>query len=175
MKKNQAGQSTIEFIFAFAFGVSLVLVVFNSSMNHISGYLAHYATFMASRTYLTYDSNVGNFDAGASLNRSIQESTDVFVSYNLGFFNIPNSSFSINPANAGDIANYYKVGATTSFEKDIDILGKVMGHKKINMISESFLGKEPTRNMCAIRVCQAITGQPTCSIEMDITLFDDGC
>ena len=174
MKKNQDGQSTIEFIFAFAFGVSLVLVVFNSSMNHISGYLAHYATFMASRTYLVQDSNLGNFDEGASLNGSVANATEVFNSYNLSFFNIPNSAFSINPAN-GDITNYYKVGAKTSFEKDIDILGKVMGQKKINLISESFLGKEPTRNMCAIRVCQAVTGQRNCNIEMDITLFDDGC
>ncbi len=174
MKNNQLGQSTIEFIFAFSFGVSIVLVVFNSSMNHISGYLAHYATFMASRTYLVQDSYLGNFDEGASLNGTIQKATDVFKSYNLAIFSIPDSGFAINPAN-GDITNYYKVGAKTSFEKDIDVLGKVMGNKKVNLISESFLGKEPTRNMCAIRVCQAITGQRNCTIEMDITLFYDGC
>ena len=174
MKQNQLGQSTIEFIFAFAFGVSIVLVVFNSSMNHISGYLAHYATFMASRTYLIQDSYLGNFDEQASLNGSVQKATEVYKSYNLSVFGIPDSSFSINPAN-GDIANYYKVGAKTIFEKDIDILGKVMGNKKVTLISESFLGKEPTRNMCAIRVCQAITNKKNCTIEMDITLFDDGC
>ena len=174
MKKNQSGQSTIEFIFAFSFGVSLILVVFNSSMNHISGYLAHYATFMASRSYLVQDSNLGSFSAEASLNNTLEIPTNVYKAYNLSFFDIPDSAFSINPANR-DIVNYYKVGAKTVFEKDIDVLGKVMGQKKLNLITESFLGKEPTRNMCAIRICQAITGQSSCNVEMDITLFDDGC
>ena len=53
MKKNQSGQSTIEFIFCFVFAVSFILLVFNTSLNYVSGYVAHYATFMASRVYLT--------------------------------------------------------------------------------------------------------------------------
>jgi hypothetical protein len=87
-------------------------------MNHIAGYLAHYATFMASRTYLVQDSYLGNFDEQASLNGSIENATNVFKSYNLSMFGIPDSGFSINPAN-GDAANYYKVGAKTIFEKDM--------------------------------------------------------
>ncbi|MBA2406355.1 MAG: hypothetical protein H0V66_16375, partial [Bdellovibrionales bacterium] len=47
MKNNQLGQSTIEFIFSFVFAVSLILLVFNTSLNYASGFVTHYATFMA--------------------------------------------------------------------------------------------------------------------------------
>lgn len=170
---NQKGQSTIEFIFTFAFGVSMILMIFNSSMNYISGYLAHYATFMASRVYLTADSHLVTPEG--SLNGAEERARQTFNNYALGIFKIPDGSFKINPAGQATRETYLTVGAYTAFSLSIDIMGKIAGQTKLDYVSESFLGKEPTRAECFIRTCKAITGRDNCSINDDITVFDDGC
>lgn len=172
---NESGQSTIEFIFAFAFGVSVVFMVFNSALNYATGYLVHYATFMASRTYLVADSNLGQIGTGAP--PSPQGAIDVYNKYRLDIFDVPNSGFAINQQSSSqDGAEYLTVGARTIFEKPIDALGRVVGSGKLEFVSESFLGKEPTRAQCATRVCYSVTGAECSSSEsFDVTLYDNGC
>jgi hypothetical protein len=172
---NEEGQSTVEFILTFAFGVSLILVIFNTAMNYATGYLVHYATFMASRVYLTADNFTGNIGASApALAGAEQRARDTFNQYKLTVFNIPEANFTVNEAGNTSPGTYLTVGAFTTFQLTIDPLGKVSGQKKLDMVSESFLGKEPTRAECATRTCFAITGG-TCNRAMDITIFDDGC
>jgi hypothetical protein len=176
MASNQQGQSTIEFIISFALGVSLILVVFNTAINYATGYLVQYATFMASRVYLTSDSHLGVIgDVAISLSFSRTDAQTAFNTYNLSIFRIPNENFKINPAGSTPLDEYLTVGAYTTFEQTIDLLGRITGQKKLELVSESFLGKEPTRAVCATRVCVAITGQTNCDERMDITLYDDGC
>lgn len=174
--KNQKGQSTIEFILTFAFGVSFILVIFNTAINYATGYLVQYATFMASRVYLTQDNFTGIVGSTApSIADAVPNAKEAFNSYNLSAFNIPNSSFDINPAGSTDASSYLTVGGFTIFNQGIDPIGKVAGQKKLEMVSEAFLGKEPTRAECASRVCFAMTGSTNCDRSLDITLFDDGC
>lgn len=174
---NQDGQSTIEFIFTFIFGVSIILMIFNSAMNYTTGYLVHYATFMASRVYLTADKNIGSIgNVSPSLSGSEEKARETFQNYSLGIFKIPDSGFNINQAGNIPIENYLTVGAYTVFDIPIDALGKVAGQGKLELVSESFLGKEPTRAECATRVCYALKqGQINCTQNDDITLYDDGC
>lgn len=172
-KNNQSGQSTIEFIFTFVFGVSMILMIFNSSMNYISGYLTHYATFMASRVYLTADSHLRT--TPSSLSGAEDRARETFRNYSLSIFNIPDSSFTINPAGQTQGGEYLTVGGFTTFDLTIDALGKIAGQSKLELVSESFLGKEPTRAECLARTCMAITNRENCSNNDDITLFDDGC
>ena len=54
---NQKGQSTAEFILTFGFVVLIVIVFIQMSLNLTKGYLVHYATFMASRSFLVQDNN----------------------------------------------------------------------------------------------------------------------
>lgn len=175
--RNQKGQSTVEFILTFAFGVSLVLLIFNTAINFATGYLVQYATFMASRVYLTADTHTGSIgQVNPSLAGSEQKAKIAFNNYNLNVFKIPSENFKINKVeNISDNTQAMTVGAYTTFELSMDILGKVAGQKKMELVSESFLGKEPTRAECASRVCFAMTGQLNCDASMDITLFDDGC
>lgn len=178
IKKNlsEAGQSTVEFILTFAFGVSLILVIFNTSMNFATGYLVHYATFMASRVYLTQDNMTGTIgNSSPALSGSVETAKTAFNVYNLSVFNVDNSSFIINPAGNTDPSTYMTVGGVTKFELNMDIMGQIAGSKKIEMTSESFLGKEVTRAECASRTCFGITGAESCDDTYDITLFDDGC
>lgn len=173
---NESGQSTIEFILTFIFGISLILVIFTSAMNQATGYLVHYATFMASRVYLTADSNLGEVGSiEPSLNGTAERAKEAFANYNLGIFGVPNGNFNINPAGSTTPGTYLTVGGYTTFELKVDLLGKIAGNNQIELVSESFLGKEPTRAECATRVCFAITGKQSCSVAEDITLFDDGC
>lgn len=175
-KINEAGQSTVEFILTFAFGVSLILVIVNTSMNFATGYLVHYATFMASRVYLTQDNMTGTIgNSTPALTDSVQAAKTAFNVYNLSVFNVANTSFEINPAGSTDPSTYMTVGGFTRFDLKMDIMGQVAGTKKLEMTSESFLGKEITRAECASRTCFGITGAESCDDTFDITLFDDGC
>lgn len=175
MKNNQKGQSTIEFIFSFIFAVSLILLVFNTSLNYTSGYVAHYATFMASRVFLTQDSNGAN-DWGAGPNRAAAATAakETFDEFKLDVFGI-NAELQVNDDPAVDAGEYLMIGVYAPFKRKMDVLGKVTGQTSLDLVSESFLGREPTRGVCATRVCFAITGKEICDGSMDITLFDDGC
>lgn len=178
MMKNEKGQSTIEFIISFAFAVSFILMVFNVSLNYATGYVVHYATFMASRTYLTADGHTHPDNRGEARNRA----EDTFKKYTLTAFGVPNNSFSIHEANSSAVTpgQYLMIGGLTKYQKDVDVIGRVVGNSKIDLISESFLGREPTRSACAKRICYALTGsEESCATGsgryIDVTLFDNGC
>lgn len=173
MMKKQEGQSTIEFILTFTFGMSAILLIFNSALNYTVGYLTHYATFMASRTFLTVDTESSTVGQSTGVARSRAQET--FARFNLNKFGVPNSSLQFNlPQNSMSSSDYLLVGAYAIYEREIDILGKLTGNTKATMVSESFLGKEVSRAECISRVCFAMTGQNTCA-GLDVTLIDDGC
>lgn len=180
MKNNQSGQSTIEFIFSFIFAVSLILMVFNTSINYAAGYVTHYATFMASRVFLTQDSNDTTEGSGSTMSVAQSAALQTFQKYNLEVFGIQTDSF--NPSQQGDdvtAGEYLMIGIRTSFKRKMDVVGRVTGQQELILTSESFLGREPTRGVCAQRVCYAITGQTSgchgSGASLDITMFDDGC
>jgi hypothetical protein len=176
--KSQAGQSTIEFIFTFVFGVSIIFMVFNTSLNYSTGYLVHYATFMASRVYLVSDSSLGEVaNPAGAMNNTEQDAIDTYNKYRLDIFKIGGDKFELNTLNSAgsDTAEYITVGARTIFDLRIDAIGKVLGQSTLELVSESFLGHEPARAQCANRTCVGITNGTSCTNSMDITLYDDGC
>lgn len=175
--KQDAGQATIEFIITLAFGLSLMLMIFNSAINYTTGYLVHYATFMSSRVYLTNETHFGQFGQyDNSVAPAETAARDTFKQYNLQLFGIQDDEFFVNRATSSQSSSeYLTVGVYTRYSQKIDMLGKIAGNTELDLVSESFLGKEPTRVGCATRVCQAITGQESCDENLDVTLFDDGC
>jgi hypothetical protein len=178
MKNNQSGQSTIEFIFCFVFAVSFILLVFNTSLNYVSGYVAHYATFMASRVYLTQSSNQNTWGPGNTISLAEERSKEAFKNYSLGVFGIKEDGFSVSETGRRaelTADEYLTVGVFTKFDRKMDLVGQIAGQSRLDLITESYLGREPSRGVCASRVCKAITGQDECTENMDITLFDDGC
>lgn len=173
---NQAGQSTIEFIFCFIFAVSLILLVFNTSLNYAAGYVVHYATFMSSRVFLTQSSYISDWGP-AGRNEAIDAAKETFRAYDLSVFGISNDAIEIKdqPLDA-DANEYLMIGAYTKFERKMDLVGQITGGQKLELVSESYLGREPTLGVCATRTCRGTTDQDRCeSSSMDITLFDNGC
>ena len=151
-------------------------MIFYAAMNYTTGYIVHYATFMASRVYMTNETYFGNMGSTLSqLGPAETKANAAFAKYNLQIFNIPTSGFAVNKPTMNGGSEYLTTGARTLFEQRIDVFGRVAGQKKLELVSESFLGHEPPRVECAARVCYSITGQETCNTQMDITLFDDGC
>jgi hypothetical protein len=171
MKNNQSGQSTIEFIFSFIFAVSLILLVFNTSLNYASGYVTHYATYMASRVFMTQDYQLSWEPSNRS--RAIATATKTFTDFKLDVFGI-NATLKFNDEPQVMAGEYLMVGAYATFSRKMDVVGQITGQTKLELISESFLGREPTRGVCASRICYAIT-ENQCNATDDVTLFDDGC
>ena len=187
---SQNGQSTIEFLLTFMFALAFLFLFVNISVNYSAGYLVHYATFMASRTYMTADtSTVNGGDETAkeaaltTLRRFRVSSVGVPVDSVKACCSNTVEGFYINSAFTSALDAPLFVGAATVFKKPLSYFRTIAGDTEIRMVSESFLGKEPVRNECWQRTCQAINLAVTGSVGLcssgddsnDITVFDNGC
>lgn len=186
---NDIGQSTIEFILTFMFGLGIIFLFVNISVNYSVGYLVHYATFMASRTYLTFEIGVG--DPAASDPQAGAAALETFRRFKMDAVGVPSGSvLGGGGAEPGFHINRYSsvttneqalfVGAYTVFERPLSFFRAIAGDTKGTLISESYLGKEPVRAECWQRTCKAISigvkGNPTaCGGADDYTVFDNGC
>lgn len=171
--KNENGQSTIEFILTFAITLGVVVLLLSATMNYVSGYLVHYATFSASRTYLTYEE--AQPDISSAIRSAEDKARIVFDKFLVKTFGV-NGTLSFNGPGQNNIYEY--VGAIYSYKSNLKGAGLV-GGKELKMLSESFLGKEPTRSDCRCQTQEAVgiscNGSFSTSITEDVTLYDNGC
>ena len=72
--KNEKGQSVIEFLMSFTLVVGLLMFFFKMALGYTNGYMVHYATFMASRAYLTNDVSTTTDPDGAAFNQAKNKS-----------------------------------------------------------------------------------------------------
>jgi hypothetical protein len=165
-KVCEKGQSTIEFIVSFSIVFGLLMMFVRVALNSTAGYMVHYATFMASRTYLVHDNN-SNTPAGAD-NGAKTQAEQVFNLYN----SHPGSLTIMAP---GDAGVSYLVGTVFSFEQKFSSSPMLGGNHSIDLISESFLGREPSRSECHQRVCDVFTMQHNSGCDINVTLYDNGC
>jgi hypothetical protein len=175
MIKKQKGQSTIEFIFSFMFGLGMVFLFVNVAISYSIGFLVHYATFMASRVYMVHDDNGNGISPQATIASAETTARSVYARYKLSKFGIQDSQLSFNSPFVNTGPAHLYVGAYTEFERPLSIFKFVAGDAKAKLVSESFLGKEVTRGECIQRTCYAITGAEFCEESFDFTVVDDGC
>lgn len=169
--KDEEGQAAIEFILVFAFALGITFLFIHMALNFTVGYLAHYANFMASRTYLTYDASSNNPSSNFTAARNKAEKT--LQQYHLDAFEVPLDTFKVWQTQ-DNAPNAAFVGTTLNFSKVLSPLKMVGGKEKALFVTESFLGKEPLRITCWERVCNAV-GKSNCDMMMEVTLFDNGC
>ena len=189
-KNTQLGQSTIEFILVFTFGLGIVFLFINIAVNYSAGYLVHYANFMAARTYLTVEGQRQTDGANSGFARD--EARRTFARFRMSALGIDSSSvkasgsgeigFHINPyfpAPANRRDTLY-IGTYTVFERPVSFFRLIAGNEKAKHVTEAFLGKEPTRINCWEQTCRAImlglTNNATaCEATADFTVYDNGC
>jgi hypothetical protein len=169
-KKNK-GQSTIEFIMTFTMVFAFFFLFLKMALNYTDGYLVHYATFIASRAYLTVDNDNQTTDAGAGDGIALRYARKVFDTARVPLFitgfnsapeaNDPSKSFQVY---TGIYTNY-----STAFA-----LGIVGGQEKMDLRSESFLGREPGRFETYEQTCNAIKTVTGRSCDIHATLDDNG-
>lgn len=170
LKKNQKGQSTVEFVITFGFSMGITFLFMGMAINYVVGYMVHYGTFMASRTYLVHD--VSSKDIGATLSTAATRGKETYDKYNLQAFDAGSDKLKFNSPLEG---RPLFAGAVTTFERKVSFVRFISGTKKATLVSESLLGKEPMRSECLTSVCQAMGGGESCSASMDVTLYDNGC
>ncbi len=176
IKLDSRGQSTIEFIVTFVFIIGFTFSFFRIALVYTNGYLVHYATYMASRAYMVFDAN-SNQPSGGDGGASIL-AQKVFEEFRIeGLLSGFSSQLQINdPQSFNNYSNNLYVGTWVDFKQKLPTpsLGK---GRDLNLRSESFLGREPTRSECYERVCNAM-GEAALQAEycnIHSTLFDNGC
>jgi len=170
--KNSKGQSTIEFLLTFTVAVGFIFLFLKLAMNYTNGFMVHHANYMAARAYLVSDaerqSDVDNDQVAEA------SAIKVFKSY-LPEALVPDinngSTKAIHPS-SGTLPIF--TGIVTEFTANFSI-GFIGGKEPIHMVSEAFLGREPTRTESNFQTCAAVMdsfGLSSCSIHT--TLDDNG-
>lgn len=171
--KNEAGQSTIEFIMTFSAAVGFIFLFLKMAMNYTDGYMVHHATFMAARAYLVSDENRVSLEEGDA--RAMEKARRVFVSYmpaGMVTGMDPSKLTENNPEPSATKFHAY-VGLWIEFQQKFS-LGFVGGKDSIRYLSEAFLGREPTRAETRTQVCEAIKTLGLSRCDVHVTLEDNG-
>lgn len=169
IKRNEYGQATVEFLLTFTLSFIFIMFFLSLALNLTSGYMAHLATFSASRVFLVYDENT-NGDYGrvdrAAANQGVLE----FNKYQLNELGKIAGIKGKPSFNMPEASKYEYVGAKLSFEKEFSFIKVLVGEKKLNLLTESFLGREPTRLTCLDSVKKQVENNTKFN-----TLYDNGC
>lgn len=171
--KDHEGQSTIEFVLSFIIAIGFLVSFYKVALLFTNGYLVHYATFQASRSYMVAERN-SNTVSGSD-GDAVLRATEVFNYYNLsGLISDFAGEIKFNDpeANRGNNTNLY-VGARVRFAGQL--LVPVVGAQiDIPLATESFLGMEPTRAECFQQICSAYA-EMGASCGHHTTVTDNGC
>lgn len=170
--KNNKGQSTIEFIMTFSAAIGFIFLFLKMAMNYTDGFMVHHATFMAARSYMVNDDDRKEKSEGDS--RAFTKAKEVFTKYMPeGLINGVDSSL-VKENNPGSMRYHAFVGLHVEFFEKFS-LGFIGGKKSIRMVSEAFLGREPTRAETREQVCSAIKYAMNFNkCEVFVTLEDNG-
>jgi len=163
------GQSTIEFLLTLSFLFGFIFLYAKIAFNYTNGYLLQYATFMASRSYLVYDSgSVDESGQDANAKRFAQE--NVFAKI---VPQVPQTLMGNHPTQT--LGSLY-TGLYYDFVQEFSFNNVIGGRVPMNFRSESFIGREPTRSECLRRIrdsFKALSGVD--DPNLNVTLEDNGC
>ena len=171
------GQSTIEFLLVFIFVLGMTVTFSKIATLYTNGYLVHYATYLASRAYMVFDHNSNMPDGSDDKAKELAEK--VFHSFNIfKLLSVPTKlPLQINdPQSFLNAPENLYVGVWTQFKQVLPV-PKIGKGRAIDLRSESFLGRSPTRSECLERICEGMREVTNRSSYCDLhaTHFDNGC
>lgn len=171
--KNNFGQSTLEFIMTFTVAVGFIFLFLKMAMNYTDGYMVHHATYMSARAYLVSDENRVSVEEGDG--RAFLKAAAVFKSYlPEGLIaSVDYSNLRENNPDPGKTKFHAFVGIWIEFTQRFS-LGFVGGKGSVRLISEAFLGREPTRAENKSQICEAIKSLGLTRCDIHVTLEDNG-
>lgn len=163
------GQSTIEFLLTLSFTFGFVFLYAKLAFNYTNGYLLQYATFMASRSYLVYDT--GSVDeSGQDINARNFAETNVFAKI------VPQASLGLKANHPGQSRGSLYTGLYYDFVQEFSYNNLIGGRVPMHFRSESFLGREPTRSECLRRIGNSFKNLAAVDdFPLNATLEDNGC
>jgi hypothetical protein len=169
--KKEDGQSTIEFLMTFIFSFGFIFLFYKIALDTTSGFYIHYANYMASRAYLTYERNSNTPSGGDG--GAAQLAKQVFDSYkpDVMIRNF-NGNFAVNDPQS--VGNKLYVGPYVRYSVPFSFTELIGGKEPVNYYTESFLGREPTRSECLERVCKSMRDLGA-QCATHVTYYDNGC
>jgi hypothetical protein len=172
--KDSKGQSTIEFIFSFSLALGFIFGFLKLSIVYTNGFLIHYATFQASRAYMVGESGSKNPDGSDP--SAAADAKQVFDNFKLDVLmpDFPNVITFEEPSARSTMQSNLYIGARVEFNEFIAIPGS-NAKIEIPMISESYLGMEPTRAECFQQICASLSDVGGAGCVRHATVFDNGC
>ncbi|WP_127715141.1 hypothetical protein [Halobacteriovorax sp. HLS] len=155
------------FVFSFGF----IFLFYKIAIDATSGFYIHYANYMASRTYLTYENNTNT--PGSSDNPALVEARRVFDSYKPTVM-IKDFNGTLSANDPESVGNQLYVGTFVEYTIPFSFTAMIGGKEPVKYFSESFLGREPTRSECSLRVCKSMEDLGA-QCQTNITFYDNGC
>lgn len=172
---REDGQSIIEFIISFTLSIPFLYLFLKIALNYTEGYLIHYANFMASRAYKVYENSSNQelgFQGGAE-NHARDLVNTIFPLQRVS------GDFSVSHPTTGSPHFNVFVGTVVQYQTQFSIPLVIGTNRTLNMISESYLGRTPSRARCLRRICDSMTplgvGQCSNREASIMTLSDNGC
>lgn len=169
MIKNESGQSTIELLVTLVFVFGFIFLFVRTAMNTTNHFMAHHYTFLASRIYLVADNNSKE---STSSDRYAEAEARKFIEGS------PLRAIGINGTvefnGPGDSTHAVLAGAYFKFQSMMTLGKAIGGEKVLDLTSESFLLREPTRQDCLTRICDSFS-MIGGSCTLHATLEDNGC
>lgn len=166
---KQKGQSTIEFLISFTIIFGMTFFIVKTTMNYGNGFYLHWATYAASRVYLTLDTSDNGAGIGNVFSRAQAKGRELFEAYGIN-----GATVQFNDMNTA--GRPVLIGAFAEFDSKFSPMANIGSDDKINYRSESFLGKEPPRGYCHERILERIQqGSKSTDISKFMTVFDNGC
>lgn len=169
--KEEKGQSTIEFITTFFTAVSFVFLFLKTAINYTDGYMIHHATYMASRAYMAFDDNRDSLEEGDR--NAYNHAREVFGQYVIEAMFPKVSVNELKDNSPSTVNNHAFVGMHSRFSQKFS-LGAIAPKKEVLFISESFLGREPTRSESKEQICRAFAALGLQRCNRHVTIDDNG-
>ncbi len=165
---KRRGQATIEFLLTAIFAFGILFLFVKMGLNFVKGYVAHYATFIASRAFLVGDDYLPS--ANFAEKRALEKGVDKFESFPLADWRLNSCpsgenglSFNFPPGegghSAGDVSGHEVtytpyIGASYTFCEYTSAYAIVGGGHVARFTSESFLGRTIPRGETFASICE---------------------
>lgn len=173
--KNKKGQSSIEFVLTFSLIFSFIFLFLKMALNYTDGYMLHHAVYMASRAFLVQDNGFASVDDGDQ--QAFQQAQRVFQKYAPSALLPEVDSGSLQANYPDSVPVVSLVGVYASIEKKFSV-GLINIPEPLVLRSESFLGREPSRQEAMMSTCFAIagifSGGAADGCETHVTIDDNG-